>query len=224
MKINTKKLWIPILICLILLFGAILIHGCIENPSEDCLPDGGYWLEGEEDPVEAKEELINKIAWSKEMCSDEVRERFDELFPDVDLQNMTFIEYVEFIKNLPVPPIRPVCLEEVRQSPYTIAVFGEMPSIHTEAELRKFSEKLEVIVNEVIEPIPSPVRDLVECQILITSTHEGAIRIGIYGDYIAEADRIYEIISESAERLFGIENVPVIITGGVRIMLLCTEL
>lgn len=189
----------------------------IETSPDGYTPGGIYWwkvMGG--GPEEGVEELIAEIAERREMSPDEVRTRFGELFPGVDLWKMTFGEYADFLNSLPPPPIEPTCLERAKQSPYTIAIFGKMPPLYTQDALREFREKLDGVVKEVIEPFPSPVRDLVECNIMITTTCDGVIRIGIYGDHVANAEEVYEVISEKAKSLFGIEDVPVIISGGTR--------
>ncbi|MCL0052858.1 hypothetical protein M1M92_05375 [Peptococcaceae bacterium] len=189
----------------------------LETSPEEYTPKRLYWWEVMGYAEEEIEKEVIRIAEESGMSPDEIRARLNELFPGVDLREMTFEEYAYFLNSLPPPLIKPACLEEAKQCPNTIAVFGKMPPLPTQEALREFAEKLRVVAEEVIEPTSSPVRDLVECTILFTVTYEGVIRINVCGSHVAQADKIYEIISQRAKSLFGIEDVPVVISGGWRV-------
>jgi len=145
----------------------------------------------------------------EEMCPSEVEERFGELFPDMDIWNMTFDEFILFLNSLPRvrAPLRPVCFEELQHNPRIIALFGRVPPLSTEQELEKFNEKLE----EVIEAALPLLGKLPRCEFplgLIIALH-GAISIAVCSDQLPRAEEVYQIIAEKAESLFGIKDVPV---------------
>jgi hypothetical protein len=167
-----------------------------------------YWWEIVGNPEGKVEWIKDQIAQAKGMTPGEVEERFGELFPGVDLWRMTFYEFHNFVNSLPRPPIRPVvCFDELRRNPYIIAVFGRVPAFATEGELREFEEKLEQVVDKawpLLQKLPRckfPPAGIVVSQ--------GAISIAVYSDQLPRAEEVYQIIAEKAERLFGIEDVPV---------------
>jgi len=146
----------------------------------------------------------------EEMCPSEVEERFDELFPGVELWNMTFDEYILFLNSLPRaprPPLRPVCFEELKGNPRIIALFGRVPPLSSEEEIEKFNEKL----NEVIEAASPLLGKLPRCEFPLEGmlAHRGAISISVRSDQLPQAEVVYKILAEKAESLFGIKDVPV---------------
>ena len=172
-----------------------------------------YWWEIAANPEESVEGIIDQIAEAKGMSPDEVRTSFGELFPGVDLWNMTFYEFHHFVNSLPRPPLRPVCFEELRQSPYIIAVFGRVPALSTERELTEFNEKL----NKVIDEVCPLLCKLPRCEFPLGTigAFRGAISISVRSDQLGRAEEVYEIIAEKAESLFGIEDVPVVFSNAM---------
>jgi hypothetical protein len=163
--------------------------------------------------------IINQVAEAKGMYPSEVEARFEELFPGVDLWSMCFCEYNIFFDSLPRPPLKPLCLEERRQNPYIVAVFGRVPVFSTEQELLEFNEKLGKVIDAVL-----PLLDkLPQCEFppRAIGAYRGTICITVRGDQlaIATAEEVYEIIAEKAESLSGIEDVPVTFGKGFKYVL-----
>jgi hypothetical protein len=166
-----------------------------------------YWWVIVANPEGKVEWIMDQIAEAKGMTPGEVEERFGELFPGVDLWNMTFDEFDKFLNSLPRPPLKPVCFDELRQNPYIIAVFGRVPAFAREGELREFEEKLEQVVDKVWPLLQKLPRCKFPPAGIVVS--QGAISIAVYSDQLPRAEEVYRIIAEKAERLFGIEDVPV---------------
>ncbi|MCL0065975.1 hypothetical protein M1N79_03765 [Dehalococcoidia bacterium] len=183
-----------------------------------------YWWEIVGDTEGEVEAIMNQVAEAKGMSPEEVRERFGELFPGVDLWNMTFGEFSDFLNSLPRPPLKlePVCFEELKHCPYTIALFGRVPEFSTHQELDEFDQKLDEVLAHVVGPL---LRQLCrsECPFRLAVAWEGAIKIGVCRDHLPnakeDAKELYQMIAEKAERLFGIEDVPVVFIKGMELIL-----
>jgi len=167
-----------------------------------------YWWEIA--PKEYAEVIIEQIAEAKGMSAEEVKERFGELFPGVDLWKMTFDEFNLFLNSLPRPPVRPVCLEEAKGDPSVIAVFGRIPTLATEREIKEFDAKLSAVIDKARPLLTNLITDA------SIAAWRGYISIAVPGDHIPAAEQIYAVISEKAKSLFGIEDVPAIFSGGTR--------
>ncbi|MCL0104982.1 hypothetical protein M1O57_05280 [Dehalococcoidia bacterium] len=174
-----------------------------------------YWWEIAGDPEGEVEAIMKQVAEAKGMSPDEVRERFCELFPGVDLWSMTFWEFDQFLDSLPRPPLKwgPVCFEELGRNPSIIGLFGRVPVFSTHQELEEFNRKLE----EVTVAVAPLLRQLCRSEFPFVSAviSQGAISIGVYTDRLPNAREVYQMIAEKAERLFGIENVPVTFSNAV---------
>ncbi|MCL0077246.1 hypothetical protein M1O12_04440 [Dehalococcoidia bacterium] len=174
-----------------------------------------YWWEIVGDPEGEVEAIMKQVAEAKGMSPDEVRERFCELFPGVDLWSMTFWEFDQFLDSLPRPPLKwgPVCFEELGRNPSIIGLFGRVPVFSTHQELEEFNRKLE----EVTVAVAPLLRQLCRSEFPFVSAviSQGAISIGVYTDRLPNAREVYQMIAEKAERLFGIENVPATFSNAV---------
>ncbi|MCL0098056.1 hypothetical protein M1O19_06025 [Dehalococcoidia bacterium] len=174
-----------------------------------------YWWEIVGDPEGEVEAIMKQVAEAKGMSPDEVRERFGELFPGVDLWSMSFGEFSDFLNSLPQPPLKwePVCFEELRERPRVIGLFGTVPEFSTHQELAEFNQKLEKVLSEVAPLLRRLCRS--EFPWISAVVSQGAISIGVYTDRLPNAKEMYQMIGEKAERLFGIENVPVTFSNAV---------
>jgi hypothetical protein len=114
-----------------------------------------YWWEVVANPDEEVKKIMQDIAEVKGMSPDEVEERFGELFPGVDLWEMSLAEFCYFVGKLSRPPFRALCLEQEKLEPHVIAVFGRVPELLTERQIKEFDEKL----RRVIDAVPSSVWD-----------------------------------------------------------------
>jgi hypothetical protein len=114
-------------------------------------------------------------------------------------------------------------LEQEKREPHVIAVFGRVPELLTEREIKEFDEKL----RKVIHAVPSSVWDSIlsssppcfsrgtAIPVVAIGANQGAITVWVPDRDFAAADEIYEIISEKAKSLFGIKDVPVVFSGGI---------
>ncbi|MCL0058662.1 hypothetical protein M1O47_03170, partial [Dehalococcoidia bacterium] len=194
----------------------------VDPPVEDV-----YWWEIVGCPEGEIEAIMRQVAEAKGMSPDEVRERFGELFPGVDLWSMTFGEFSDFLNSLPQPPLKwePVCFEELRERPRVIGLFGTVPEFSTHQELAEFNQKLEEVLADVVGPL---LRQLCRSErrfgvAFVAVPGGGAIKIGVLRDHPRDAKQdakeMYQMIAEKAERLFGIENVPVVFIKGMELVL-----
>ncbi|MCL0039306.1 hypothetical protein M1N46_03655 [Dehalococcoidia bacterium] len=181
----------------------------VDPPVEDV-----YWWEIVGCPEGEIEAIMRQIAEAKGMSPDEVRERFGELFPGVDLWRMTFEEFDEFLDSLPRPPFRLICFEEMARDPGVIALFGRVPSFSTAQETKEFINKLGKIW---CLASPELRKRFGHCDFpwVMIDWSRGAIYIRVEPEHLPRAAEIYKIIAEKAESLFGIKDVPVIFRGGV---------
>ncbi|MCL0080113.1 hypothetical protein M1O18_04355 [Dehalococcoidia bacterium] len=181
----------------------------VDPPVEDV-----YWWEIVGCPEGEIEATMRQIAEAKGMSPDEVRERFGELFPGVDLWRMTFEEFDEFLDSLPRPPFRLICFEEMARDPGVIALFGRVPSFSTAQETKEFVNKLGKIW---CLASPELRKRFGHCDFpwVMIDWSRGAIYIRVEPEHLPRAAEIYKIIAEKAESLFGIKDVPVIFRGGV---------
>ncbi|MCL0059890.1 hypothetical protein M1O20_05360 [Dehalococcoidia bacterium] len=175
-------------------------------------------------PNEVRKACSLRLPWLRDfrMRPDEVRERFGELFPGVDMWSMTAREFSDFIQSLPClppPPCRPLCLEEVKHNRNIIEAFGRVPQLSTQQELDEFNQKLEKVLSE-LAPL---LWELRLCRAprrfrLVRSlgVFGGAITIELDHFYFPRAEQVYGWIDERAESLFGIEEVPVIFCSSSR--------
>ncbi|MCL0075635.1 hypothetical protein M1O17_01970 [Dehalococcoidia bacterium] len=183
-----------------------------------------YWWEIVGDPEGEVEAIMKQVAEAKGMSPDEVRERFGELFPGVDLWSMTFGEFSDFLNSLPRPPLKlePVCFEELKHYPYTIALWGRVPEFSTNQELHEFNQKLEEVLVDVVGPLLWQLCRS-ERPFGLAFVSEGAIKIGVRTDHLPngkqDAKEMYQMIAKKAERLFGIEDVPVVFIKGMELVL-----
>lgn len=182
-----------------------------------------YWWEAM-NAEKAEKQLMQAIARAKGMCPDEVRERFSELFPGVDLWTMTLTEYMLFIEDLPRPPRRLPCIEEARRDPYVVA-FGIVPALSSQAEIDELDYELRKVFRAAC---------LDRYPVGLMFASGGIIHIGlvvfegdapppdvppvreIHGDIVYE---MYEIISEKAESLLDVQDVAVIFMPSGRMQL-----
>jgi len=184
-----------------------------------------YWWEvmNAEEVLEA---LFRRIAEAKGMSPGEVEARFGELFHGVDLWEMSFEDFSQFLVSLFRPPfrpvcyeglwvllrcpLRPVCFEELRLDPHIFALFGRVPAFSTQWEMMEFDEKLDQAMHKAW-PLVREVLCGDEWQLIKVS--RGVLTIYVRSDSLPRAEEVYEIIAEKAERLFGIEDVPVVFSN-----------
>lgn len=182
-----------------------------------------YWWKAVANPEEEVNKIMQDIAGVKGMSSDEIEERFDELFPGVDLWEMSLAEFYYFVGSLPQPSLKVLCLEEEKQQPHVIAVFGKVPELSAELEIKEFDEKL----RRIIQAVPSSVWDSIlsssveqvpreqenRYPVVATGASQGVITIGLPNRDFTAIGEIYKIISEKAKSLYEIKDVPVMFSG-----------
>ncbi|MBT9159786.1 MAG: hypothetical protein DDT26_01051 [Dehalococcoidia bacterium] len=171
-----------------------------------------YWWEIA-DPEAEIEGIMKQVAEAKGMSPDEVRGRFGELFPGVDLWNMTFYEFSKFLNSLPRPARRPLSFDDLKRNPRIIALFGRVPAFSTEQELEEFNQKLEKVLSDVAPLLRQLCRYEFPLGALVAS--QGAISVAVRSDHLPRAEEVYEMIAKKAESLFGIQNVPVTFSNAV---------
>ncbi|MCL0036650.1 hypothetical protein M1N47_04520 [Dehalococcoidia bacterium] len=161
--------------------------------------------------------IMEQVAEAKGMSPDEVRASFGELFPGVELWSMSFGEFAEFIDSLPRPPLEPISFQELKDKP-NIIVFGRVPEFSGEQELREFNQKLEKLLNEVLDKVVPLLRELKRCEfpLVMIGTYRGAISIDVPSHCLPRAQEIYLVIAQKAESLFGIDDVPVVFRAELR--------
>ncbi len=132
---------------------------------------------------------------------------FQEMFPEVNVRNMTPEEFERRL-NPPPPPLRLLTIEEMKAIPGVVAVYGRARTYSAQAEIEKWLDELRgaycggALVDGVL--LNS-----------IGVSHRGYISVGLNMDELtikeaqALAPQIYVAISERAERL-GIQDVPVV--------------
>ena len=191
----------------------------LEKPIADPLPPQPYpcppiyWWEIIADPEGRVELLMKDLAELKGMAPQEVSERFNELFPGVDIWGLNLYEFMRFVNehSPPLPPRRPVCFEELRERPLVIGLFGRVPDLQTEEQLEEFTQKLHKVL-DVALPV---LRQLPRCEFPFAGfivSSGGAINVAVHClDFPME--EVYEIIGDKAE-MFGIEDVPVVFNDG----------
>ena len=187
-----------------------------------------YWWKAVANPKEEVNKIMQDIAGVKGMPSDEIEERFDELFPGVDLWEMSLVEFYYFVANLPRKPIKVTCLEKERQQSHVMTVFGKTPELSTEYDIKRFDEKLLKIIRDIPSSIWDSIlaNDLslsdnrnpeVNIPVIMTGANQGVITIGLPNQDLSVAKEVYDIISEKAKNLYKIVDVPVVFWGGVSV-------
>lgn len=184
-------------------------QGLIERPDEKAAtPPVRYWWELL-DPENREAELD---WWIKVL---------GEKYPDVDLLSLTPEEFSQLLN----PPLRFECLNEMRQHPAVVAVYGRIPLLHTQEEkrawldgLRKLSE-LTAFAPRPDAPAGAPAAYCPDGGLIIVGhgvSGRGYYSVTFYQGAAITRDlirEIYALISRKAERV-GIQDVPVVFFAG----------
>ncbi|MCL0057561.1 hypothetical protein M1N05_00630, partial [Dehalococcoidales bacterium] len=133
-----------------------------------------------------------------------------QMFPEVDVMRLTPEEY-ELLINPPPPPLRLVPIEEKRERPGTVAVYGTARAYSSQAEIREWLDKLRE-VRDLIIPIWSEM-PAAPYNLFFVSP-DGYLVVGLNEDKLTIDEalplvpEIYAVIAEKAKTL-GIQDVPV---------------
>jgi len=180
-------------------------QGLIQVPDEKAAtPPVRYWWE----LLDPENREAERDWWIKVLS---------EQFPDVDLLNLTPEEFGQLLN----PPLRFECLDEMRQHPAVVAVYGRIPSFDTQEEKRAWLDGLGRLAGlTAFAPRPdAPAGAPAYYPDGLIVGHgvsgRGYYSVNLYGVAIAEdtIHEIYALISQKAERV-GIQDVPVVFFAG----------
>lgn len=150
-----------------------------------------------------------------------IREEWPEI--DVrDIMNMAPGE-VTYLLNPPPPPLRLLSIEERKEKPAVVAIYGRARLYDSQDEIQEWLDKLSGVVEEfaplAFETCQAGKPVLLINRFGVCST--GYISVGLDGGRIKEIDEaltlaaeIYSVIAEKAEAV-GIEHVPAVFRLGV---------
>ncbi|MBT9161273.1 MAG: hypothetical protein AAGB97_02845 [Dehalococcoidia bacterium] len=160
-----------------------------------------------------------EVSYWWELVDPEYREAriafFQEMFPEVNVRNMTPEEF-ERLLNPPPPPLRLLSIEEMKGEPAVIAVHGRARSYSTQAEIREWLNRLREVQElfGILKGLTGPSfpritasvdpAGYVEVSLTMFEGEEMTIN-----DALAYVPEIYALIAEKAETL-DIKDVPVV--------------
>jgi len=166
--------------------------------------------------------------WLEEGIAPQVRERqiavikseikvVKEVTPQLweNILNMTLWEFNRFREGLPPPLRRVASIQELSGNPYALAAFGKVPRLSTDAEIDDFADQLHTLRRALRGSFPWP-QARVTAVAVSNSSHPPALPFGdgallvMVDCYDVPVDDIYRVISEKADALLGIQDVPVI--------------